>query len=127
MWIAKTLSFAGTCTARSVLTLVSRRIMRPFRTRQVTARFPAGCLNLMSLRFYAADDNSAPTSGPPSGISLLQDYGPTDAIRGEAVQIVLDHVVASRDAGSYLKVYADNTDYYDHAVDVDITIEVEDQ
>lgn len=125
MWIKKTLAFAGTCSARSVLTLCSQRIMRPFRTLSFTIRFPAGCLNLMSIRFFAASDNEAPTTGKPSGISLLQDYGQVDYLRGEAIQITIRHQIEASPAGTYLKVFADNTDFYDHTVDVDIEIEVE--
>ena len=126
MLSSKTVMFAGTCSARSELTLVSHRIMRPFQTKTFTIRFPTGTNNLMSLRFYYAGDPEAPASGRPSGISLLQDYGQVDYVRGEGIQITLDHVVADVHAGGYLKVYANNTDFYDHAVDVDIEIQVED-
>lgn len=125
MWVSKTLLFAGTCSARSVKTLVSQRITRPFRTRQLTIRFAPGCANLMALTFFAADDDQAPAAGRPSGISLLQDYGQGDYVRGDGDQIVLNHVVHAAAGGVYLKVHADNTDWYDHAIDADIEIEVQ--
>jgi len=125
MWVSKTVMFAGTCLARGEVTLVSQRIVRTFRTRRLTIRFPLGCGNLLGLRFYLAEDSQAPASGVPSGISLLQDYGQVDTVRGDGVQIVLDHVVLSAAGGAYIKVYAANTDYYDHAIDVDVEIEVE--
>lgn len=125
MWVPKTLMFAGTCSARSVLTLVSQRITRRYRTRQITCRFPVGTLNLLTLTPYLSGDDEAPAAGAPAGIKLLQDYGQVASIRADGEQIVLDHMVSPDTAGSYLKIYAVNTDFYAHAVDVDITIEVE--
>lgn len=127
MWVSKTLMFGGTCSARSVLTLVSRWIQRAFRVKRITCRFPAGCLNLMALTFFHATDDEAPAAGKPSGISLLQDYGERDSVRGENVQIVLEHQVQVKSGGSWIKVYAENTDFFDHSVDVDIEIEVEEE
>jgi hypothetical protein len=75
--------------------------------------------------FYIAPDVQAPSSGKPSGVSLLQDYGGVDSVRGEGVQIVLNHEIEVRQGGSCLKVYAVNDDYYDHSVDVDVEIQVE--
>jgi len=37
----------------------------------------------------------------------------------------LDHEVKFNERGSYLKVYAYNTDYYDHAINVQMMIELE--
>jgi len=127
MWVSKTLMFAGTCPARGEVTLVSQRISRPFRTRRFSVRFPVGCINLLAVSFYMAQDDEAPAAGRPSGISILQDYGQVGLVRGDGVQIVLDHVVAGVAAGAYIKVYASNGDFFDHAVDVDIEIEVEDE
>lgn len=123
-WVAKALSFVGTCSARSELTLVSQRITRAFRVRRIMARFPTGCQNLMSLAFFLSGDDEAPSSGRPTGISVLQDLGQVDYVRGEGVLLTLDHTVEMAAEGSYLKVYADNQDYYEHAVDVLVQVEV---
>jgi len=127
MWVPKTIMFAGLCLARSVLTLPSQRITRPFRLSMVTIRFPAGTQNLVTIRLYQADDNQAPTTGRPSGVSLLQDFGQVDYVRGDGVQVTLLHTIDVAPAGAYLKVHADNTDWYDHTVDVDIQILVQDE
>jgi hypothetical protein len=127
MWVAKTLMFAGSCAGRSELTLVSQRITKPFRTRQFTVRFAPGCSNLLALTLYAAEDSQAPTTGAPSGISLLQDYGQADSLRGDAIQISFNHTLMFRAGGVYLKVYAANADWYAHAVDVDIEIETQEE
>lgn len=125
MWVSKTIMFAGTCLARAEATLASQRIMRPFRTREITARFAAGCADLLALRLYLSTDETAPTTGRPTGVSLLQDYGQVDSVRGDDVQIVLNHVIVEDPGGSWLKVHATNDDWYDHAINVDIEIEVE--
>jgi len=125
VWVPKTLMFAGTASARSVKTLASDRITRPFRLSSITIRFPAGTQNLLALSFYLSHDDEAPTTGKPSGISLLQDYGQVDYVRGDGVQVTLNHTVEVDPAGAYLKVYADNTDWYDHAIDVDIELLVQ--
>ena len=125
MWVSKTVSFAGTCSARGELCLCSDKIMRPFRTRSINVRFPQGTQNLMSLQFFLSPDDETPSSGQPSGSSLLQDYGQVTYVRGDATNIELAHFVFCNAGGFYLKVYADNNDFYDHDVDATITIEVE--
>jgi hypothetical protein len=127
MWVPKTLMFAGRCEARSVLTLVSQRITRPFRLSMATIRFPNGTQNLVTIRLYQAEDDQAPTTGRPSGVSLLQDFGQVDYLRGDGVQVTVLHTIDVTPAGAYLKVHADNSDWYDHMVDVDLQILVEDE
>ncbi len=119
----KTVSFYGTCAARSVVTLVSKRIQSPFRLRRIQASFPSGCNNLLALRFFMSRDLSAPAAGEPTGTSLLRDYGQVDYVVGEGEQKSMDHGISVAEAGSYLKVYAVNDDFYDHAVDVQMEIE----
>jgi len=121
----KTISFFGTCLARSELTLVSKRIATPYQLNELHASFPGGTLNLMSLRFYTSSDNEAPAAGAPNGVSILRDYGQVDYLLGDAIYKHLQHQISVAEAGTYLKVYADNTDFFDHAVDVQITIEIQ--
>lgn len=125
MWVGKTVSFAGTCVARSEKVLVSAPMMRAFRLRRIHIQFATGTQNLMALRFFVSADEEAPASGKPSGMSLLQDYGQVDYVRGEGCSLTLAHVVEAKEGGMWLKVHADNTDYYDHAIDVQMELEVE--
>lgn len=119
----KTVSFYGSCSARSELVLVSRRITSPFRLAKIHARFPDGCQNLMALSFFVSPDDQAPTSGAPTGLSLLAETGQVDYIVGNNDSKDMDHSADVRESGLFLKVHADNADYYDHDVDVQLTIE----
>ena len=120
----KTVAFFGTCAARATLVLVSPRISTPYQLARIRAEFPAGAANLVQLRFFVAPDDYAPTSGAPSGVSVLADYGQVDYVAGDDDIKDLSQEVDIAEAGSFLKVYADNTDYYDHDVDVQMTIDL---
>jgi len=119
----KTVSFYGSATARGIVTLASTRIQRPFTVKEIHATFPVGTLNLLLLRFYLSGDAHAPTTGLPSGTSLLQDYGQVDYLTGDGTRKVTDHEVGVETGGHYLKVHATNNDWYAHAIDVQIIIE----
>lgn len=103
--------------------MASPRITHPYSVRGIDAKFASGCENLMSLRFYTSADDQAPTSGAPSGVSILADYGQVDYVVGDNDAKHLVHDVMVAEGGSFLKVYADNDDYFDHDVDVQMTIE----
>lgn len=119
----KTVSFYGTCSSRSELTLVSEPITHPFRVKKIRAKFAGGCENKVRLEFVLAADNDAPVTGRPNGSSLLADYGQVSYLVGNDEVVVLEHEVDSREGNAYVKVYAFNGDWYDHDVLVQITIE----
>lgn len=119
----KTVSFYGNCAARSVLTLVSKPITHPYRTVGIRAKFAEGCENLMRLEFMIAADAEAPGTGKPSGSSLLADYGQVEYVAGNDEVVMMSHEVEVPEGNSYVKVYADNEDYYAHDVVVQIAIE----
>ena len=119
----KTVSFVGTCLLRSTEVLVCKRINHPFNIKKITATFPIGCVNELKLRFYLAIDDQTPTTGEPTGVSMLKDYGQVDYIVGDGVQKVMEHEVEQKESGSFIKVYAENSDYFDHEIDVQIELE----
>lgn len=118
----KTISFFAMVAASSNKTLVSQRISRPFRVTKIAARFALGCENLLTLRFYHAADDEAPTANAPNGVSMLQDYGQVDYVVGDQDTKEMDHEVIVEESGAYLKVYAENADGVEHSIDVQITI-----
>ena len=120
----KTVAFAGTVAARSSQVLVSKRIGTGFGLRRIHATFPPGCINLVYLRFYISPDDDAPASGHPTGVSVLRDYGQVDYVIGDDQKKELEHHVEQPEGGYYMKVYAVNDDYYAHAVDVQMFIEL---
>jgi len=119
----KTVAFYGTVSANSELTLVSPRICSGFALKRILVTFAPGCENLVALRFFYSLDDHAPSSGYPSGINVLRDYGQVDYVVGDDVQKNLDHEVEILEGGAYLKVHADNDDSYPHSVDVQMFIE----
>lgn len=119
----KTIAFYGTCPSRSRVTLVSRRIGYAYSVREIRATFPSGCLNLLQLSFFVGMDDSAPSASAPGEHGMLAENGQVDYVVGEGVEKRLLHSLAVDGSGSYLKVHGYNQDFYDHAVDVQMTIE----
>ena len=121
----KTISFSGTCTASSDLTLVSERISSPFSVVGISAHFALNTNRLLQLSFFISPDPDAPASGAPGGFDILGEYGQVSYITGDDDVKRLSNSALSQTSPSWLKVYAHNDDSYDHAVDVQITIEIQ--
>lgn len=119
----KTVSFNGVCSARSTVVLTTPRITHPYKIVRIHCRFPVGCINELRLRFYTSPDDDVPSSGPPNGVSMLREYGHVDYVVGDGDSKSMDHDLDVAESNSWLKVYAVNDDYYDHAVDVQMTLE----
>lgn len=119
----KTISFFGMCALSASKVLVSKHIGHPFMLKHISGRFAQGCNNLLKLRFYTSLDNNAPATGAPSGVSMLRDNGQVDYIVGNDDTKELKHELEVTEAGSFLKVYAVNSDTFEHSIDVQMTIE----
>jgi hypothetical protein len=120
----KVITFAGTAVARTITTLVSGRISTPFTLKRIVSTFSLGCLNLLLEQFYVSPDPEATTSGHPTGMNVLSEFGQVDYIYGEGTQKQINHEVVQEESGAYLKVRCVNNDFYDHAIDVQMEIEV---
>jgi len=120
----KTIPLAGTCPARGELTLATKRIRPPFTVRRIRASFPPGCQDHLALAIYLSEDPTCPASGPPTGLSILQEYAATDTLKGDGETKDLETDLPQPLGGTWLKVYAANTDWYDHAVDVLLTVDL---
>lgn len=123
----KVISFYGNSPARSGVTLVSPRIQSGYRVKKVVANFALGCQNLLKLHCFSSPDNWAPADEVPTGLNYFSDYGQVDYVVGDNIQLRLDHEVEIPERGSYIKIYGENNDYYDHAVNVQVTIELIDR
>ena len=119
----KTITFFGTCSAGASKVLVSKRIGHPYNLKHIDARFAQGCNNLLALRFYKSMDNNAPAAGEPEDVSILRDYGQVDYVVGNDDTKRMDHDLEVSESGSFVKVYAVNTDTFDHSIDVQIRID----
>jgi len=120
----QTLLFFGTCPASSGKTLVSRRINKPFRVKEVAASFAPGVNRLMRLEFWISPDDTAPTSKPLTGFNILAELGHAGYITGDDERKVMRIEAERMERGYYIKVFAKNEDTYDHTIDAQVTIEL---
>lgn len=119
----KTIIFHGTCPASSNLTLCSNRISRPFKLLSINASFALNTNRLLKLYFYASFDPSTPSDSHPLGTNVLSEHSPTPYLVGDDDRKVLSHSWLVPESGSYLKVFAVNSDTFPHAIDAQCEIE----
>lgn len=112
-----TIAFNGAVPAGGELTLVSKRINFPFLLKDFLASFALGQNRTLRLRFFLSFDDEAPTSGKPTGTDLLNILGQSAYLVGDDESKPFPMEVLNRKAGSYIKVYALNTDSFQHTVD----------
>jgi len=118
-----TLIFSGTCLANSELTLCSKRINFPFKTKKFVASFALGTDRTLQIRYFLSPDPSEPTTGFPTGINILGLFGEDPFLIGDDEAKAIEHESIIKETGYYIKVYANNTDNFDHTVDAFVIIE----
>lgn len=118
-----TLIFSGTCLANGELTLCSKRINFPFKTKKFVASFALGTDRTLQLRYFLSPDASEPTSGYPTGINILGLFGEDPYLIGDDEAKAIEHETVIDQVGYYIKVHAKNTDSFDHTVDAFVIIE----
>ena len=119
-----TVPFTGTCLSNDELTLVSKRLNFPYRTNKVVAAFALNTAHTLQLIPFISFDPSAPAAGRPSGQPLFSPYGQVEYLSGDDEHEEHVHQILVKRSGSYLKIYANNTDSFDHTVDAQIHITV---
>ena len=119
----QTISFLGTVGAGVNKTLVSQRISLPFRTKKIRASFAPGVQRLMKLYFFISQDPTAPTTEEPKGNNILASLGQVSYLTGDEEFKDLAHEVECPTAGAYIKIYAVNSDAFEHTIDAQVTIE----
>lgn len=119
----QTISFFGTVNASSNKTLVSQRISQKFKTKIIRASFAPGVERLMTLKYFISFDDSEPTTEEPQGTNLLKQIGQVPYITGDDEFKELPHETVTDTRNAYLKVYAENSDAFEHTIDTQITIE----
>lgn len=120
----KTIVFVGICSANSVKTLVSDRIATPFKIVDLSFHFALNTNRTLQLKPFVAPDDFAPSSGEPSGYNILLEYGQSRYIVGDDQTKFFRHNFSVEESGAYVKIYANNTDAFDHTIDVHMTIEI---
>jgi len=119
-----TVSFLATVDPSSSVTLVSKRISRPFRLFLIRPHFALNCNRTLRLSFYIAPDDSAPTTKPITGSNVLSEFSQTDYVVGDDEYKELYQHFYSQSAGAYLKIHAQNTDSAAHTIDAQLFIEL---
>ena len=117
------LTFSGTVAANGELTLASRKLDFAYRVVEVRATFPPGLGRLVRVSFIVSNDPTVPSTGKPSGQSVLGQYSVNDYFVGDGEWKQLYCGVDVPQRGSWLKVYAVNSDSVPHAVDVQAVLE----
>lgn len=119
-----TVNFLSSVDANSAITIVSKRISRPFRLWLIRPHFALNTNRTLRLYFFVSPDNYAPTSLPMTGSNLIAEASQTNYVVGDDEYKLLWQNWESQTGGNYLKVYADNTDSFDHTIDVQMFIEL---
>lgn len=120
----QTIPFFGTVSASSNKTLVSKRIDVPFKIKEIACSFAPGVNRLMNLEFYVSPDDSAPTAKPLTGTNILASLGHVGYLTGDDERKRQAIEMEPSGAGYYLKIFAANSDTYDHTIDAQITVEL---
>ncbi|MBA7552761.1 hypothetical protein ES705_45335 [subsurface metagenome] len=121
-----TIPFFGTCLANSELVLVSKRLNFRYITKKIIAFFALNTNHTLQIIPYLSYDPTAPVTGLPSGSALFSPYGQVGYLSGDDEHEEHQHELIVNQIGSYLKIYANNTDSFDHTVDAQIQIQVYD-
>ena len=116
-----TVPFHGICSANSELNLVSERIPFRFAVRRIQVGYAPGCNRLLRIKVFVSQNATVPNTGQPPVQNVIV-YVQSSYIVGDDGLVDVPHDFPGS-SGSYLKVYANNTDGFDHVVDVRVIIE----
>jgi hypothetical protein len=119
-----TINFLDTVAASSNKTLVSKRIENKFRVKRIRCSFALNTNRTLRLYFFVSEDPSAPTDEEPKGFNLLSQLGQQNYLVGDDEWKELPLEVEEFEKGKYVKIYAVNTDTYEHTIDAQVTLEL---
>ena len=118
-----TIPYFFTVTAGNRVTSASNLIAYPYIIQEIRVKYALGHAGAVQHSFFVSDDKEIPTTGPPTGLDILGQYGPVDYVVGDDdVAIIKENTIIDR-MGTWFKVHAYNTDPFDHTVNVIITID----
>ena len=113
-----TVLFQGSVAASSVGYWASSRIPYAFVIDTVLVSWVIGTQRTLQIYILTAGDNNLPASGIPSGTNVIGGLGNSRYLVGDT-QATEYPVYARVDTpGSFIKIYANNTDASAHTVDV---------
>lgn len=109
------------------LTLVSKRLTFPYKILILTTSFALGSNRTLQVHFFKSNDPTAPATGQPTGLDLLSLYGEDSYLVGDDEQKSFPHEIDVPERGSYIKIYGNNTDSFDHILDAQVVIDYNDE
>ena len=115
--------FSGTVAAGARVTLCSKIIGFPYKTKRFRVSFPLNTNRTVDISFHICSDPSTPTTGEPVGDSVFKPHGQVSYVVGDDEQKDYDHELRIKTKGTYIKVHAYNTDSFSHTIDCCVWIE----
>ncbi len=117
------LTFAGVVAANGELTIASRKLDFAYKVVSIRVTFPPGSGRLVKVYYIISKDPTIPSTGKPLGQSVLGQYSTDDYFVGNGELKKVECGVEVRQRGSWLKVYAVNSDSVVHVVDAQVVLE----
>lgn len=114
--------FFGTVLAASEKTLSSGLLSFGYRTEEVQIGFPVGSDRLVQVKVFIGSDGTEPASGEPGGVNVFELAAHVAYIVGDDVTLRIPVEMEMRERNSFIKVYANNTDVFNHTIDVRVIL-----
>lgn len=115
--------FRGPLAAGAHLTLLSGRIMYPFKVTQVKMIFTDEANNWIVHQWHVGRTESRPSTGPPSGENIFGRESPTASFVGKAIIRVVPCNIEFPEAGMFIQFYTFNTGPYAYEINASCTVE----
>jgi len=122
--IKKTVSFFGTATAGTNTCLVSQKISTPYQVERIAASFALNTERKLQLSFFISQDSDPTATSKPAGFDILGEYGQVNYLVGDDEFKAINCNAICDTSNSFIKVFAVNTDGFDHTIDVQIEISI---
>lgn len=115
--------FSGTVAAGARVTLTSKIIGFPYKTRRFRVSFPLNTSRTLRVSFHVCSDPSTPADGEPVGDNVFKPYGQVTYVVGDDEVKDYDLELRIKTSGTYIKVHGYNTDSFEHTIDACVFIE----
>jgi len=120
----RTISLVGKVSAGSTKVLVSRRLGFPFVIERLVSNFALNQNRAVQISFFLSYDKETPASGEPGGVNLLQQVSSQSYCVGDDDSKTFRTNIKAEDWPTWLKIYAVNSDGFDHDIDCQILLDV---
>lgn len=118
----RTLPFYGVVLANGELTLSSKELTFPYITSEFRIHFALNTNRTVRVKFFHAQDDNCPTTGEPKDHNVFSALGQVDFVTGDDETVRMGDEVEVPHRGTFVKMYADNLDSYDHTLHAEVEI-----